>query len=133
MAAAFNFLETNDITQLADGKYELDGANLFAIVSSYDTKPKENGKWECHQKYIDIQYIASGIELIGHAPIASMAVSEAYDDNRDVAFLVGEGNYVIVPQGYFTIFYPQDVHSPNLAVKESVAVKKVVVKIKLDL
>ena len=47
-AAAFDFLIKNDMSKFEDGKYELDGANLFLVVSSYQTKPKEEVKWECH-------------------------------------------------------------------------------------
>lgn len=131
LAAGFDFLRKNNVLELAEGKYEIDGTDLFAIVSSYPTKPKEEVKWECHEKYIDIQYIAEGVELIGYAPLASMESVTPYNDVKDVAFLKGEGNYVVVPQGYFAVFYPHDAHGPNLAVDQSVKVKKVVVKIKL--
>jgi hypothetical protein len=67
---AFNFLKSNDLPGLEIKRYDIDGDNLFAPVSEYMTKNEEDAKYEAHQKYIDIQYVVSGKELIGVAPIS---------------------------------------------------------------
>ena len=53
------FLIEHDLNSFAPGKYEIDGLNLFIIIEEYETKPKEQGRWESHLKYADIQYMVS--------------------------------------------------------------------------
>lgn len=54
MARGFNFLIDNDLTALPVGRIDIEGDELFVLVQEYTTRPVESGKWEAHQKYIDI-------------------------------------------------------------------------------
>jgi len=67
--AALEFLKRPDIEATPIGRLELDGALLFALTQEYETKPIHDGKLEAHKKYIDIQFIVSGEEFIGYAPL----------------------------------------------------------------
>ncbi|MGE0609186.1 MAG: YhcH/YjgK/YiaL family protein, partial [Pirellulales bacterium] len=103
---------------------------LFALVQDNTTKPREHGVWEAHRKYIDVQFVASGTEEMGHANIHGLTVKQPYDEPRDVALFTGGGSYVVVPAGCFTIFFPEDGHIPGLALGNQPApVRKVVVKV----
>jgi YhcH/YjgK/YiaL family protein len=131
--AALEHLATTDFTNIEPGRYELDGNNLFVLVQKYDTLPKDQGKWECHRKYIDIQYIADGIEQIGFSNISNMKITTEYNPEKDVAFLSGDGDVVTLTKGSYGIFFPDDAHQPKLAPENKPGpVKKVVVKIKVD-
>lgn len=125
------FLNSNDASQLEPGKYEIDGTHLFALVQQYETKLKDNSIWEAHKKYFDIQYIVKGEELMGHAPIAFTEVTTPYKDDSDYALFAANGSYILVPEGYFTFFAPQDVHMPCVAVSEPASVKKIVFKLEI--
>jgi len=127
----FEFLLNTDLKNLKDGRYEIDGDRVFANIQSLKTKPKEDKKWEVHRKYIDIQYVISGYECMGFGLLEDFkTVKEAYNDSKDVEFLDGgKFNYVNVKEGNFTVFYPNDVHAPMLAVDEPLNIKKVIVKI----
>jgi YhcH/YjgK/YiaL family protein len=130
---ALEYLATTDFTDIEPGRYELDGTNLFVLVQKYDTLPKDQGKWECHRKYIDIQYIAEGIEQIGFSNISNMKITTEYNPDKDVAFLSGDGDVVTLTKGSYGIFFPDDAHQPKLAPDDRPgAVKKVVIKIKVD-
>jgi YhcH/YjgK/YiaL family protein len=130
---ALEHLAATDFTDAEPGRYELDGNNLFVLVQKYDTLPKDQGKWECHRKYIDIQYIAEGIEQIGFSNISNMKVTTEYNPEKDVAFLSGKGDVVTLTKGSYGIFFPEDAHQPKLAPENKPGpVKKVVVKIKVD-
>jgi YhcH/YjgK/YiaL family protein len=130
---ALEYLATTDFTNIEAGRYELDGTNLFVLVQKYDTLPKDQGKWECHRKYIDIQYIAEGIEQIGFSNISNMKITTEYNPDKDVAFLSGDGDVVTLIKGSYGIFFPDDAHQPKLAPDDRPgAVKKVVIKIKVD-
>jgi uncharacterized protein, YhcH/YjgK/YiaL family len=129
LALGLKYLQETDLASLEPGKYEIDGKNVYAAVSAYDSRPVEQGKWEAHKNYIDIQYIISGEEKMGYAHIADMASSTEYNDVKDVEFYKGNGDFFTVKAGFFAVFAPEDVHMPNIAVNEPSAVKKVVVKV----
>ena len=129
---ALEYIAATDFSVMNTGKYELDGANLFVLVQEYDSVPRKQGVWECHQKYIDIQYIAEGIEQIGVNNIDKMQVTTEYNPEKDIAFLSGDGDYVTFSKGSYGIFFPEDAHQPRIAPDDVPAkVKKVVVKIKI--
>jgi YhcH/YjgK/YiaL family protein len=131
--AALEYISKTDFTAMEPGRYELDGSNLFVLVQAYDSIPREQGKWECHKNYIDIQYIAEGVEQIGCNNTAMMKVTTEYNPEKDIAFLSGEGDFVTFSKGSYGIFFPEDAHQPKVAVNDiPVRVKKVVVKIKVD-
>ncbi|MBM7556867.1 YhcH/YjgK/YiaL family protein [Halanaerobacter jeridensis] len=128
---AFEFLEENDFSKWKDGKYEIDNDDIFAIVDSYQTKPQEEGVWEAHREYIDIQYISEGTELIGYSNIDTMNLNE-YDKNNDFLTFEGAGDFFRVKPGNFVVFMPQDVHMPAININDSQNVKKVIIKVKIN-
>jgi YhcH/YjgK/YiaL family protein len=131
---AFKFLKENDLKSLELKRHDIDGNNLFAPVSEYLTKNFEDARYEAHQKYIDIQYVASGRELIGIAPMSlKKEVLVPYDPAKDIEFLTvsEEVNYAATPDRFF-IFFPEDAHRPGLKDGENSQVRKVVVKVKID-
>ena len=130
---ALEYISDTDFSGIAPGRYELDGANLFVLVQAYDSIPKEQGKWECHRNYIDIQYIAEGTEMIGCNNTDKMKIKTEYNPEKDIAFLSGEGDFITYSKGSYGIFFPEDAHMPKIAPPDSQgAVKKVVVKIRVD-
>lgn len=103
-----------------------------AIVSEYETKVKNEVGFEAHRKNIDIQYLLKGEERIACMPIEKLTETEPYSEEKDAAFYAAEGvaaQTMTIGGGYFTIFFPQDGHMPQLCVDEPKMVKKVVVKV----
>jgi YhcH/YjgK/YiaL family protein len=130
---ALEYIAATDFSGMEPGKYELDGSNLYVLVQAYDSIPKEQGKWECHKNYIDIQYISDGAEQIGCNNIDKMKITTEYNPEKDIAFLSGEGDFITFSKGSYGIFFPEDAHMPKIAVNNIPGkVKKVVVKIKID-
>ena len=133
---AFEYLARTDFVQVPDGRYPLDGDELFAIVQRYQPKPLAAAMWEAHRKYIDVQYVAEGIERMGYAPLDDrLPVRQDYDPQRDLVFYDAQGDLFEVPAGLFVIFTPQDVHAPSLASGQAdpaQPVCKVVVKCPAD-
>lgn len=128
--AALEFLENNDLAKLNTGKYEIKGTEVFALVQQYETKPLEKGAWEAHRKYIDVQYVLEGCEIMGYANINTMKTAKEYDECGDYLLLEGGGCYFKVDAGSFAVFTPEDVHMPGLAVNDvSDNIRKVVVKV----
>jgi YhcH/YjgK/YiaL family protein len=131
IALGLKYLQETDLDALEVGKYEIDGTNVFASVMAYDSRTLDLGKWEAHKKYIDIQYIISGAEKMYYSNISNMVETTEYNEVKDIMFYKGEGDALTVREGNFAIFFPEDVHMPNIAVDAPAAVKKVVVKIAL--
>ena len=80
---AFQFIKETDFSNLDLGKHVIDGEDVFAILMEYETKPASDCKLEAHKKYMDVQYIISGSENIGYAPLTSQKPSKIYDDKDD--------------------------------------------------
>ena len=128
LARALEYLRATDLMSVAIGRHDLDGDRLFALVQEYTTRAADNCVWEAHRKYIDVQFVAAGVERMGYANLAQMRVRDAYDAARDVAFFEPGESFVTIPAGTFAIVGPEDVHSPGHAVGTPGLVRKVVVK-----
>jgi YhcH/YjgK/YiaL family protein len=130
---ALDYLAATDFAKMPDGKYELDGPRMFALVQRYRPKPLAEIVWEAHRKYIDVQFIVEGVERMGYVPLGQgMAIKQDYDPQRDIVFYDTLGDLFTVPEGGFVVFASQDVHAPGLAVDGVGAdgkVLKVVVKV----
>lgn len=129
---AFKFLETVDLSKLEVGRHEIDGRDVYAVVQAYDTAPIEDGKWEAHKKYIDIQYVDSGSELMGYANISDMNLLEEYNETKDILFLQGRGDFFHATSGMFALFTPEDAHMGGRSIDISNPIKKVLVKVAVD-
>ncbi len=131
---AFNFLKNNDLSKLELKRFDIDGDNLYAMVSEYLSKNEEAAKFEAHKKYIDIQYVIVGKEVMNIAPITTVKeVLTPYDAAKDIEFITVDKivNYKASPANFF-IFFPSDAHRPGLKDGVNSTVRKLVVKLKID-
>lgn len=116
---------------MPDGKVEIEGGDLFALVQTYPTLPAEEKKCESHRAYVDLQYLVAGQEVIHHAPADGLSVAEPYSEDKDVIFYAGgEGQALILQPGSFAVFFPQDAHKPGCLHQAAGMVRKIVVKIR---
>jgi biofilm protein TabA len=131
---AFKFLLNNDLSKLETKRYDIDGDNLFATVSEYLSKNEETTNFEAHRKYIDIQYVISGTEIMNVAPLSSVnEVITPYDGSKDIEFIkVNNMTNNKATQSNFFIFFPGDAHRPGIKDKSNSTVRKVVIKVKVD-
>jgi YhcH/YjgK/YiaL family protein len=131
---AFTFLKENDLAKMEIKRYDIDSDNLYAPVSEYMSKNEEDARFEAHKNYIDIQYVISGKELIGVAPLSQKKeILEPYNPEKDVEFFTVDGAKICpaTPDRFF-IFFPDDAHRPGVKDGENSQVRKVVVKVKVD-
>lgn len=131
---AFVFLERAAREDLPAGRYEIDGDALFASVQEYTAKLPHEARFEAHRRYIDIQYIQSGVERMELSSAAYTEIETPYDEKIDMTFFGDHAapTVSIVHAGEFGIFFPWDVHKPGLAENGNPSpVKKILIKIKL--
>ena len=132
MADAFDYLKSTDFDTVEAGRHDINGDAVYALVMDIETKPVDQGGWEAHRKYIDVQYIVRGEERMLYAPSETLEPEGGYDAERDFQRLNGSGDLVTVRAGMFIVFYPDDAHGPCLAVDTPAFVRKVVVKIAVN-
>jgi YhcH/YjgK/YiaL family protein len=131
---AFTFLKENDLSKLEAKRFDIDGDNLFATISDYTTKDSETANFEAHRKYIDIQYVISGKEIMNVAPLTSRKdLITAYDASKDIEFFTVNkyADHLASPSNFF-IFFPVDAHRPQIKDGNKSQVRKVVIKVRVD-
>lgn len=130
---AFQFLKSANLKELPIGKQELEGEHLFVSVAEYYGKQKPDALYEAHKKYIDIQYIIEGEEIIGLTTLDKVTIKEAYDEEKDITFFDFDGgDYLQATPKNFFLFFPEDVHRPSITTGDSILIKKIVVKILIE-
>lgn len=135
LTAALDFLRTVG-PETPDGRVEVDGTAVYALVQSYQTRAEtDRPTFEAHRKYVDVQYVVSGKETLGWAPLDLVTVSAPYDEEKDalLGFVpVEERTFLRFTSGQAIVLFPTDAHAPGLAAGRPEAVKKVVVKIAIE-
>ena len=118
---------------LACGVHQI-SPRVKAIVSEYETKRQNEYGYEAHRRFIDIQFLLKGEEKVCSLPLPKLKETKAYSADADAAFYAGDApapQEVLLGDGYFAIYFPQDGHMPQLCAADPVPVKKVVVKIEI--
>lgn len=117
---------------LACGVHEID-PKVKAIVSEYVTKAVNENGYEAHRKFIDIQYLLKGTEKNFSFPIEKLTETKPYKEEIDAAFYDADvtSQELMLGDGYFAIYWPQDGHMPCLSIDSSEMVKKVVIKVEI--
>ncbi len=128
-AAGLEYLAKTDFSAAEPGRVDIRGDEVFALIQRYQTKPIDQGKFEAHQRYIDIQFIAEGAEQIGVGDTDAMEPIDPYDTEKDLVFLNGTGQMITVSAGMFCVLYPHEAHMPMIAVDSPAEVLKIVVKV----
>lgn len=128
------YIKNTDFSELIDGKHILE-EDVTLILSSYKTKNLEEKKAEAHKKYIDIQFVISGVELIGlgfNNPKNELL--EVYNQEKDCIFYkkIEDESFLVIDKGMFAVFFPSDIHRPGCDYKKETDVRKLVIKIPVD-
>ncbi len=117
-AKAFEYIKTQNLATLEDGKFKIDRDNLRAIGSNKKgmTAAESASKFECHDKHIDIQLCIKGKEKFGWKPRAACKDQKSeYNAEKDVVFYNDTPDmYFELTDNQFAIFFPEDVHAPML-------------------
>lgn len=130
---ALEYLKAHDLRSIEPGKYEIDGDALFINVGSeYSPKSAEEGIWEAHRDYIDVQYVIEGCEYMGYANIDTLSVVQEYSKDTDTVLFEGKGDRILVTEGDFIVFFPQDGHMPGIRAHVNQKSRKAVIKVRVQ-
>lgn len=143
-----NFTELNDIcprayefikqheTDIQPGKYDL-GDGIRANVDSYQTKNRGNCSYESHRKYVDIQCLLKGAEIISVIDTGNLEADIEYDSEKDITFYKPHqgGRDYLVESGKALVLLPEDAHMPCISCNQgtSTQVLKIVFKVPVEI
>ena len=130
-AKAFDALRNPRFVHQPDGRYEIDGDRIFCLIQRYTTRPPEKCVVESHRRYIDIQLVVTGVELVRVAHPEGLETTQAYDASSDKALYrpIETMSAVRLGAENFAVFFPHDAHMPCLQAGEPSDVHKAVVKV----
>lgn len=125
------FLQSNNPETLAPGNYEIDGERLFVSIQQYETDAANKRPWECHRKYLDLQYVISGEEYIYVAPLGALTDCSPYDEQGDCILSNCDcpASALLLRAGDCVLLSPEEAHKPKCCVADRSNVKKAVIKI----
>lgn len=130
----FSFLH-NLPADAAPGRYDVAGEDVYAFVQHHQTRLVSDRQYEVHRRYIDVQYIQHGREIMWWSPLAAMTEETMpFDPEKDAALyrFADLGVPVPVTAGQFAIFYPADAHIPSCTWNGAPSeIRKVVVKVRM--
>ena len=86
---------------------------------------------EAHRKYLDIQYIVKGKEVVGWADLAACEIQGEFNEAKDVGMFSGPYEYLTINEGICYVAFPEDVHMPGRHLDVPNDFTKVVVKLKV--
>lgn len=123
-----DFLAEHDLASMEEGKYELQGTDLFLNVTTAQGKTPDQAVMEAHRMMLDIQIPLSCAETYGYMPAKDMPEAD-YNADKDIIKTPGvmAESFVTCQPGMFAIFFPQDGHAPCIAMEP---IKKAIFKVK---
>jgi YhcH/YjgK/YiaL family protein len=107
-------------------------SEIFAIEQSYYTRQSEGLLFESHIKYVDIQFLISGEEIIEVVHTDLLEVDSEYNEEGDYSLYKANPNSskIIMQKGDLSILSPMDGHMPGVQIsKIPERVFKTVVKV----
>lgn len=128
LRAVCAFVENNEITALADGRYELENG-VYAMVGTHDMRTA--GKYEAHRRYADLQLILQGSEIIEYAYLSDMTNAGAYDESGDSILFDCDPQSKICLKMLplrFALLFPEDAHKPLMHLNDQQS-RKIIFKI----
>ncbi len=128
-AKALAYLRGVDLKTLPEGKYEIDGDEVYMMISERDLKKKDDAAMEAHDRYIDIQVVVDGHEGFGWKYRSECTAPRGEMNTvKDIIFYDDEpSTYFALKAGEAAIFFPDDAHAPLVGDGH---VKKCVIKVK---
>ena len=107
---------------------QLSGGNRFFVAAG---TTKEPDVAEAHRKFLDIQYIVKGREVVGWADLAACTPVDAFNEESDIGFYSGNFDYITVNEGICYVVFPEDAHMPGRHLEVPNDFVKIVVKLKV--
>lgn len=129
-------LKSLDLVNLPLGWQDLE-EGIRMNVMEFETSPAEDKKAEMHRKFIDIQLLISGTEMIEYGlsePDLTKFDEYREEDDYQLTEMIDHKNDLVLQPNMFAIFLPYEPHKPGNSVNgKNAQLKKLVVKVPVTL
>lgn len=107
---------------------------FYYNVIEYETTGEKDKPFESHRKYVDIQLLLDGEEVVQVTDITRLNVGTHYDDEKDVVLYEASNvtASTILRPGSIMILYPRDAHRSMSLKVDACVVKKIVGKVLIE-
>ena len=122
------FDAVNALTDYEAKTYPLSNDNRFFVAVGTTKAPDVA---EAHRKYLDIQYIVKGKEVMGWADLADCQLQGEFNETKDIGMYAGDFTYTTINEGICYVVFPEDAHMPGRHLDVPNDFVKVVVKLKV--
>ena len=122
------FDAVNALTDFEAKTYPLSDGNRFFVAVGTTKAPDVA---EAHRKYMDIQYIVKGKEVMGWADLADCKIVGEFNEEKDIGKYEGNFEYITINEGICYVAFPEDAHMPGRHLDVPNDFVKVVVKLKV--
>ena len=116
LARAIEFLQRADLAALPDGRHDVDGDAIYALVQRYTSKLPGEGRWEAHQRYADLQTRRRGRGAHGLRPDGAIHARAPTIRQRTSSSSRATPTSCGSTAGEFIVLWPGEVHMPGMAV-----------------
>lgn len=103
----------------------------YLMLQTGTTRARDDGSFEVHKKYLDVQVLLDGSEFVVWADAAELEVSVPYDEQKDKALLDGHGSVVEIRPGMCYICTPHDAHKACRHIETPTSYRKAVLKLEI--
>ncbi len=114
------------------GRYEMGKYGCYVLVQAFQTSLPSERNYELHRKFLDVQIVLEGEELMGVEDITKLTPLEEYNREKDFQALTGEGQNVIIKEGMFALLLPHDGHRPCCSFDAPTKLRKLVIKMPFE-
>ena len=101
------------------------------MVGMHTSRSAEGEQAEAHRRFLDIQYVLSGQDVVGWNSINHMTPAGEFNVEGDIGFFDGEVEMIRIPAGYCYVVFPEDAHLPDCHIDQPMDFLKYVIKIEL--
>lgn len=130
---ALHFLaETTDLATRPAEEFYID-QGIKVMIQDITTLPREKKLAEVHKDYIDVQHLVCGEEhMVFFTDRGNNAIVLNKLEEADTLFYeanLAQENVIEVPERSYIILFPWDAHVPGVCSKDSMIIRKVVLKV----
>ena len=110
------------------GRYEFEGG--YFMIQEGKTRSVDDGDFEAHRRYLDVQVILKGSEVVAWSDTAGLSESLPYDGEKDKVMFSGKPQHTdLIKEGMFWVAFPHDAHKACRDLGEGYSYKKAVIKL----
>ncbi len=129
-AKAAAYLQAADLESLAEGRYEIDGSDVFMTIVETALRDEADAPLEAHDRYADVQIVVRGTERFGWKNRTGCKPDRnGYRADKDIVFFTDRpSTFVTLSAGAMAVFFPSDAHAPLIG---EGTVRKCIVKVRV--